>query len=494
MRITLIVAGLLMLPALIFALDFPQEARDMERPILFEEMEPWLLALDEEHDFITVTSEGQSVEGRAIYLVKLSHGTLDDPWRVYAIGVQHANEHSGKDAILFMINEIAKDPSLLDEETELYFVPMANPDSVRADRRRNANNADLNRDHTLLLQPETLALHRIQQRIRAHVVIDCHEYTRDGGHFMAAGIKKWPLMTLGAVNSPYIDPRIVELADARLQAAYDRFEGTEVTFLEYLVGGPPPDVELRPSTPGVDDARNGLGAHGSLSFIGEAGIFRRADDPQADFGPRVSAYRDLLWHLIEGGDRERERAAIEAARAADPPEFLPTNAFWGTTTRTAEVFQYPALDAETGEEIYVPTANYKRDLVIKGFVSAPASYAIHEDNAERYAALLDRHAIPYETLDADRRVLAEKSRLVRIEDDFDEVYERYGGRQIVSRQPAAEADLPPGSIVVPVRGIDGRRAAMLLEPSNLYGLYQFDEFREGVDDDGIVPVLRVMHE
>lgn len=489
--VTLMLAGL---SGTALALEFPSTPGELERPILYEEMEPWLLSLDEQYDIVTVTVEGESVAGRDIHLVKVSHGESADPWKVLAIGAQHGNEHSGKDALLYMIHEIVRDPSLLSAGTELYIIPMANPDGVNADQRRNGNNADLNRDHTTLFQPETQALHRVQQRIRAHMVIDCHEFTRDGSHFLAKGWKKWPLITLGTVNSPYVDQQIVELADARLEDAHKLFADGEVSFMEYLVGGPPPEEELRPSTPDADDARNGLGAYGSLGFIIEAGIFRGNEDPQADFGPRVAAYRDLLWDLINGGDQRTERDAIAAAREADAPEFLPTNYFWATTPANSQPFPYPVLDAETGESLIVPTAAHMRDLVIKNFVPRPIAYAIDARVAPFYADLLNRHAIPYEKFETNRTITVEEAQLVRVEDTEDTVYGRYAGRQIMDRKAAAEREFPAGSLMVPVVGmaIEGRRAALLLEPMKLYGLYQYEPFLDTVGDDGIVPVYRVM--
>lgn len=489
-----ILTSLLLLSAvqLVHGIDFPAEASEMKTPILFEEMEPWLVELGEAHNHIDVTVEGSSAGGRDIHLVTISHGVVESPWKVLAIGVQHGNEHSGKDALLYMINEIARDPSLLAQDIELYIVPMLNPEGVNNDQRRNANNEDLNRDHTRLFQPETLLLHRIQQRIRAHVVIDCHEYTRDGRHFVRQGLKKWPLITLGTANSPYFDPRIVELGEQRLASSHELFEGTDVTFMEYLVGGPPPHVELRPSTPNADDARNGLSSYGSIGFIIEAGIFRSVDDPHFDLGARIAANRELIWHLINSGNRTEDMRIIEEARRSPVPDYLPVNYFWGTTLSTADLFEYPALDAETGEEIYVTTPNFKNDLVIKGFVERPAAYAIKASEAEVYAELLDRHAIPFERLEEPRTVMAESVKLVRIEDHYDDVYARYGGRQITERGAVGHVELPAGSLLVSLDGVDGRRTAQLLEPLKLYGLYQYDLFRDTVGEAWDIPVLRVI--
>lgn len=489
---------LLLLPLLLLAAMAPVSAKPEfpQRPVRFAEMEAMLRELDAAHDHIQVTVEGQSAGGRPLYLVRLAAADVtptSDPWRVFAIGAQHGNEQSGKDALLVIIDEVAADPGLLPPNTELYFLPMANPEGVDGDQRRNANEADLNRDHRGLLQPETATIHRIHQRLRAHVTIDCHEYTRDSSSWTSAGMKKWPLVTLGVVNCPYVDGEVIALAEERLaeaQRAFDNEDGY-VPFMEYLVGGPPPLEELRPSTPEADDARNGLGVYGNLSFIIEAGIFRGNPDPQADFVARTEAYRQLLWLLIRGGDRDRERAAIQRARTAPPPSWLPTNYFWAST-QPARIFEYPALDVHTLEKFLIPTANFMDDLAIKEYVRTPVAYAITPDPEGIYRTLLERHGIPFEVLENPREAVVEQATLLRVEEDYDAMYARYDGRQIVELSEPGPKALPPGTLYIHVAGLDGVRAALLLEPKRVYGLYEFAPFRATVGEDGAIPVHRVM--
>jgi hypothetical protein len=47
-------------------------------------------------------------------------------------------------------------------------------------------------------------------------------------------------------------------------------------------------------------------------------------------------------------------------------------------------------------------------------------------------------------------------------------------------------------LLVPLRGESALRAALVLEPSSLYGIYQYPHFRTLVGFDGALPVLRVM--
>ncbi len=463
-----------------------------ERPLNSRQMEEILQTVVANSDLMELTKEGESVTGKPLYMVHVSHGKTDDPWKVFAVGAQHGNEHSGKDALITIIQELAENPELLPEDIDLYLLPMANPDGVDEDKRRNAHDADLNRDHRTLLQPEVQTIHRIQQRVRAHVTIDCHEYSRDSGSTLEAGIRKWPMVTLGTVNNPYVDRQIRNLAEERLQECRAAMQQKDISFLEYLVGGPPPEFEIRPSTLEADDLRNGLGVYQNLSFIIEAGIYRRNEDPQADFPERVAAYRELLWALILGGDRKTERYAIETARKAPPMNYIPTNYFWGITDENKRLFPYPAFDRDSGEEITIPTMNLMDDIIIKKFVPRPKGYLISGDSLSVYKTLLDRHAIAYKEVSPGDEYWVQRSILTDVEEDFDALYERYDGRQIVELEEVPTRVSSSDAIYVDASGSHGNRVSLLLDPLRLYGLYEFHEFRETVNEDGEIPVYRVV--
>jgi hypothetical protein len=93
-----------------------------------------------------------------------------------------------------------------------------------------------------------------------------------------------------------------------------------------------------------------------------------------------------------------------------------------------------------------------------------------------------------------RTVSAEAVTLVRVEDEFDEVYNRYEGRQIVRRGEARATELAAGSLFVPLEGEAAVRAALVLEPAALYGLYQYPRFKALAGKDGTLPVLRVVRQ
>lgn len=468
---------------------FPADHRALRRTVRYDEMLAFLAGVAKP-GFITVTEEGRSTGGRKLLRVRLCRGGGKARFRVLFYAQQHGDEVAGKDALLTLIRDIAARPALLPEDVDLHLMPMLNPDGAEAHRRVNGTGADLNRDHLLLAQPETQALHRVARRIRPHLAVDGHEFGRDGEAYAAKGWEAWPVITMDAANHPLIPGYLRDAALGAVAAAAPLQAKAGHAYQRYAVGGPPPDEEIRPSTPEVDDGRNGLGTLGALSFIIESGVRHRAAEPQADLGARVDGYRILYRHLL--GDRawrNRVRRLSERARREPLPPFLATNAFWanlGGRTSRAKV-----RELASGRTLEVPTAMAMTDLVVKGSVPTPRAYAIAPEAAARFRPVLEAQGLAFEVLAAPRRASAEAVRLIRLEEPYDDLYQRYKDRQLVARLPRAEVDLPVGTLLVPLDQDLARRAIQVLEPCLLYGLYGYPGFRELAVPGGLLPVSRI---
>jgi len=468
---------------------FPEDHRTLTRTVSYAEMEAFLRSVDGVGP-VRVAVEGRTAGGRSIYVVRLSHGG-EAAWRVLLFAQQHGDEVSGKDALLYLVRDLAGHPERLPADVELWVMPMLNPDGAEAGTRRNGAGADLNRDHMVLEQPETQALYRVVRRVRPHVAVDCHEFTRDSAARRERGWLAWPDITMDGLNNPLFDRAVVTAAQRWVDEAAAVEAAAGHAYLRYSVGGLPPDDEQRPSAPDVDGGLNGVGAYGGLSFIIEAAVRRAVADPAADLGARVDAYLVLFRRFLAGGSRRTEDlAAVVRSRARALPKFLPTNYFWASPGIV--VTEFPVLEAATGRRLDVPTANKMTEMVVKATVPTPAAYAIEAGATATFRVLLERHGIPYEELAAPRAATVESCALVRVEDEFDELYNRYEGRTVVRRGPATARELPAGWLWVPLEGEAALRAALVLEPAMLYGLYQYPDYRALVGADGALPVLRVV--
>ena len=151
-----------------------------------QELEAFLASAARGAKHLVLGSLGKSQQGRDIpYIVATAEGhasatdirALDRPV-VWLIGQQHGNEPAGAEAMLAVVSALAGGElaALLDRVT-VVVVPRANPDGAAAFRRDTANRLDVNRDHLLMLLPETKALRTAMNALPPDVVLDAHEFT-----------------------------------------------------------------------------------------------------------------------------------------------------------------------------------------------------------------------------------------------------------------------------------------------------------------------------
>ncbi len=469
--------------------QLPEDRHSLRRTVSYSEMGTFLAGVSGKGPIIT-SVEATTAGGRSVYLVHASRGETPS-FRILFYAQQHGDEVSGKDALLYLVRDIARDPDLLPPEVDLWILPMMNPDGAEAGTRRNAAGADLNRDHMVLEQPETRALHRVARRVRPHIAVDGHEFTRDSKERRSRGFVAWPDITMDGVNNPLFDPAVIAAARRWVDASVAPVAAAGHAFLRYSVGGLPPEEEQRHSAPDVDAGLNAMGFYGGLSFIIEAAVRRAAPDPSADLGARVDAYLVLLWRFVrDASHRAEDTAVVEASRRRPLPPFLPTNYLWVNPGMT--VTEFPVRDAATGETLHIPTANMMTTMAVKTAAPTPLGYAVEPRAASEFAPLLERHEIPFERLTGPRRTRAQRCTLLRIEDDFDDLYSRYEGRQIVRCEAATAQELPAGTLWVPLEGEAAVRAALVLEPAAVYGVYQYPRFRKLATPGAALPVVRVV--
>ncbi len=491
--LTIYLRGLALFPLFAFSLlaspPLPENHTSLSQSTTFAQMEAFLGSVDGKGP-VQVGIEGKSTQGRSLYSIRLLTGPRP-AFRILFYAQQHGDEVSGKDALLYLIRDIFRNPALLPRDVDLWIMPLVNPDGAEAGTRKNGAGADLNRDHMVLEQPETQALHALARRVRPHLAVDAHEFSRDSESYRDRGLEKWPDITMDGLNNPLFDPRLIRAAQRWVHEAARVEKAAGHRFLRYWVGGAPPDEEQRHSAMDIDGGLNAMGMYGSLSFIIEAAVRHKAKDPSADLGQRVDAYLVLFKRFLTGaGRRKGDLEAVEKARVRPLPSFLPVDAIW--VNPGMKITSFPVVDLATGRTLEIQTANLMTELAVKKAVPTPLGYAVEPRAAGEFSALLKRHEIPFETLAHPKTVTAESCQLVRVEDEFDEVYNRYGGRQIVRRQPAAGTELPFGTLWVPLAGESAVRAALVLEPAAMYGLYQYPRFRALVNENGSLPVFRVV--
>ncbi|MBK9965784.1 MAG: succinylglutamate desuccinylase/aspartoacylase family protein [Holophagales bacterium] len=190
--------------------DLPEDHRGLTKSTSYEGMAAFLKTVDGRGP-VVVSVEGTTAQARSLFLIHASRGGSPS-FRILFYAQQHGDEVSGKDALLYLVRDIVRDPSRLPKDVDLWIIPMMNPDGAEAGKRRNAMGADLNRDHVTQFQPETQALHRVARRLKPHLSVDAHEFGRDSEEWTKKGWEKWSDITMDGLNNPLFDAERIAAA------------------------------------------------------------------------------------------------------------------------------------------------------------------------------------------------------------------------------------------------------------------------------------------
>jgi len=142
-------------------------------------------AIDASSNRVRMLELGRSVQNRPIHLLVFGYPTpLPTAQQISAsptVVIQcnvHGDEPSMREACLVLARELAftDDPNLIDlmSRATILMVPTINPDGRNADTRGNINGQDLNRDHSLLREPETKAFAAMLRDYTPDVGVDGH--------------------------------------------------------------------------------------------------------------------------------------------------------------------------------------------------------------------------------------------------------------------------------------------------------------------------------
>ncbi|MGQ9643661.1 MAG: M14 family zinc carboxypeptidase, partial [Ignavibacterium sp.] len=252
----------------------PLEKSNYTQLTSYEELSEFISEVDKFSDLINAEVIGTSTEGRNLYAVKFSKtdfGKDESKIKVLIFAQQHGNEQSGKEAALLLINELQKPENLyLFDKIDFALIPQMNPDGSEKNQRRNGNEMDLNRNHLILTEPETIALHKFFNKYLFEVTMDVHEYWPFGEEWKKLGFRRNFDVTVGAITNINISQRIRDISYQKYLPFIFSFIGERgYSAFHYLPGGPVGVDYLRYSTFDINDGRQSFGIQNTLSFIQE---------------------------------------------------------------------------------------------------------------------------------------------------------------------------------------------------------------------------------
>lgn len=310
--------------SLIYAQQTPTDKSNFTKLTSHEELKQFILEIDEKSDLIKSELLTKSVEGRELFAVYFSKGKFDadsNKLKVLIFAQQHGNEQSGKEAALLLIKELLKpENQYLFDKIDFVLMPQMNPDGSEKNQRRNGNGVDLNRNHLILTEPETVALHKLFDKHLFEVTMDVHEYWPFGEEWKKLGFRRNFDVTVGAVTNINISDKIKKLSyDKYLPYAFDFISRQGYSAFHYLPGGPVGIDYIRYSTFDINDGRQSFGIQNTLSFIQEGmnGENYSTDNLEKRAKSQMAGMLALLKFSYDNKDEIKKLVAEERRKLTD---------------------------------------------------------------------------------------------------------------------------------------------------------------------------------
>jgi hypothetical protein len=463
-----------------------------------QELEDFVATLMRSSRHIVAGAIGESQQGRRIpYLIATAEGLSDDAAIralgrpiVWLIGLQHGNEPAGGEAMLAIASALAHgELAALADRITVVIVPRANPDGAAAFRRTAANGADPNRDHLLMLLPETRMLHQLMGLLPPDVVLDTHEFTVANRWIAKFGALQAADALLLSATHPMVSKQITRLADTvfrpRIEGAL-KAQGLSV-FDYYTTSLDAGDktVSMGGNAPGA--ARNTFGLNNAVSFLIES---RGVGIGREGFQRRVATHYLAAKAVLEtAAEHAAELHAVtQGARGAVAAGAADIIVAHRLATRPVTL---PLLDPATGEPRPTPvTFRDSRAATPTMLRARPAGYLMLQAGvgAGAFAALRLNDITMCrvsEAADVEADAFALKQRIPNVNP------EAINPDQAVKVEVARKSiRVPEGTAYVPAGQPAGLLAALALEPDSAGSLTGVGlvSAQDGTDE---LPVYRV---
>ncbi len=469
----------------------PLENSDFTRLTSHKELFEFVKEAETSSPLITMDTLGLSAGGKIIPYLKISQtefGEDTSKIKVLIFAQQHGNEQVGKEASLILLSKIVnREFDDIFTKIDLLLVPQMNPDGSDADKRRNGNDEDLNRDHLVLSQPETQALHKLYQKYKPQVTLDVHEYNPYSKSWMEYGYIKNADVQFGGCTNPNVSAELIEIQKKKFIPFIEKYLAEKkVTFQEYILGGPPEIERMRYSTVDINDGRQSFGILNSLSFIMEG---KNGRDSKDNLKYRSMSQSEALAGFLKFVflNSEEIKTKVESAKL----KLRKVNVNDKTIIRmehfpNGEKLSLNLKSTFTGRDTNVAVNEFHPVVESTLIVNNPTGYLISKSHP-KLKSFLDKHSIEYsEYLPVkDHIVKAYRFNLVKetIDEELKNLYP-----EVVKE--TVEIKKPENYYYVPVNQIASNLLVTAFEPQSMLGLLQYEEFFPSTEFE-IFPIYRV---
>ncbi len=473
----------------------PSVKSNFTRLTTYQELSAFIEQLDRQSGLLKVEIAGKSVKGRNLYAMKFSDsefGRDASKIRVLIFAQQHGNEQSGKEGALLLARELLRPENrYLFNKIDLLLIPQVNPDGSEVNQRRNANGMDLNRNHLILTEPETIALHHLFDRYLFEVTMDVHEYSPYGEDWMTYGYRKNSAITMGVTTNLNVAESIRELSNKDyLPFIFGYLHDRNYSSFTYCPGGPPELAYIRHSTFDINDGRQSLGIQNTFSFIQEGmnGKDDSIENIQHRAESQMAGMRGLLEYIFGNKDRVKKLVADEREKLLQG-EAGKVISIQSVHVADGRQLELPLFSCKSGNDTLVIVKDYRPVVKSLYDVSEPMGYLIPKDCTllVDWAIRQDLLQIPLQLNSGEQIEQYMISSVDSIDFEGDIVVDPGIVRNDL-KEMHAEADY----IYIPTNQLKGKLVVLALEPKSMLGLVTYPKYACLLQKGKPFPVLRVM--
>ena len=474
----------------------PLEKSDFTKLTSHEELKQFIQKVDEKSELIKSEVLTKSIEGRelfAVYFSKDGFGKGESKIKVLIFAQQHGNEQSGKEGALLLINELLKpENQYLFDKIDFVLVPQMNPDGSEKNQRRNGNSMDLNRNHLILTEPETIGLHNLFDQYLFEVTMDVHEYWPFGEEWKKLGFRRNFDETVGAMTNINISNELRELSYKEyLPFIFEYISDKGFSVFHYLPGGPVGMDYLRYSTFDINDGRQSFGIQNTFSFIQEGmnGENYSTDNIEHRAKGQMTGMLGLLKFSYDNKDKIKNLVSAERNKllenSIDEKVSIQLDHYSDGNELKLNLLSY------TSNKDTLITVNDFRSVVKAIYeVKRPKGYLIPKSYPE-LKNWIDNHNLKYSEVELDK--------CDKIEEYFIDSIGTIDFERDTIINPLISVNETKNKIdlsqyyFVQVNQIKNNLIVIALEPKSMLGLVTYKQFEHLLKAGGKYPILRVVN-
>jgi Zinc carboxypeptidase len=472
----------------------PAEKYKFDKVTSYDELSDFIHRIDSLSELVSIEKTGVSVQGRELNALLFSasaFGKDPDKIRVLIFAQQHGNEQSGKEGALLLARELIKPENrYLFENIDFALIPQVNPDGSEVNTRRNGNDADLNRNHLTLTEPETMALHAFFDKYQFEVTMDVHEYSPYGEDWVNAGYRKNSEVTLGTTTNPNVSGKIREFSGTQVLSYILSYISTRnYSSFVYCPGDPPGSGFIRHSTFDINDGRQSFGIQNTLSFIQEGmnGKDNYTDNLKKRAEGQMTGMRGLIEYVYSNKKAilkmiGQERKSLANGQANTMVSIQSDHTGNGT------VLQLPVFSYKTGKDSLVQSTDYRPVVKSLTDVEKPLGYLVPE-NLKEIIDWADRHHLTMRAYQPGRNDKIQQYFIQKIDSiDFegDIIVD-----PVVSTIRIQTGQLSGKHLFIPTSQQKGNLIVLGLEPKSMLGLVTYRKFSHLLKTGETFPILRI---